>query len=45
MSFAPIATQVRYVAAPGAIGPDYAAIPYTKLRTPYWPRVADPFGK
>ena len=43
--FAPIAREVRYVAAPGAIGPDYAAIPYTKRHTPYWPRVADPFAK
>lgn len=43
--FAPMAKQVRYVAVPGAIGPDYAAIPYTKRQTPYWPRVADPFAK
>jgi microcystin degradation protein MlrC len=42
--FAPIAREVRYVAAPGAIGPDFGAIPYTKLQTPYWPRVADPFA-
>ncbi|HEY0420484.1 MAG TPA: MlrC C-terminal domain-containing protein, partial [Acetobacteraceae bacterium] len=42
--FAPIARQVRYVAAPGAIGPDWAAIPYTKRTRPYWPRVADPFS-
>jgi microcystin degradation protein MlrC len=42
--FAPIAQQVRYVAAPGAIGPDFANIPFTKRTTPYWPRVADPFA-
>lgn len=42
--FAPIACQVRYVAAPGAIAPDYGAIPYTKRTTPYWPRVEDPFA-
>jgi len=42
--FAPIAKQVRYVAAPGAIGPDFAAIPFTRRTTPYWPRVADPFA-
>jgi microcystin degradation protein MlrC len=42
--FAPIAQAVRYVAAPGAIGPDFANIPYTKLTRPYWPRVADPFA-
>jgi microcystin degradation protein MlrC len=42
--FAPVGKQVRYVAAPGAIGPDFAAIPFTKLAKPYWPRVANPFG-
>jgi microcystin degradation protein MlrC len=42
--FAPIAKQVRYVAAPGAIGPDFASIPFTKRTVPYWPRVADPFA-
>ncbi|MDX2202387.1 MAG: M81 family metallopeptidase [Hyphomicrobiaceae bacterium] len=42
-AFAPIAAEVRYVSAHGAVGPDFAAIPYSKLATPYWPRVADPF--
>jgi microcystin degradation protein MlrC len=42
--FAPIAKQVRYVTAPGAIGPDFANIPFTKRTIPYWPRVADPFA-
>ena len=42
--FAPIAREVRYVAAPGAIGPDFAAIPFTKRTTPYWPRVEDPWA-
>ena len=42
--FAPIAAQVRYVSAPGAIAPDYASIAFTKRTTPYWPRVADPFA-
>jgi microcystin degradation protein MlrC len=43
-AFAPIAAEVRYVAAPGAVGPDFAAIPYTKLAAPYWPKVADPWA-
>lgn len=43
-AFAPIAREVRYVAAPGAIPPDYAAIPFTKRSPNYWPRVADPFA-
>jgi len=41
--FAPIAAEVIYVAAPGAIPPDFAAIPYEKFTSPYWPRVEDPF--
>ena len=42
--FAPIAREILYVAAPGAIAPDFAAIPYTKLAKPYWPRVEDPWA-
>ena len=42
--FAPIAADTRYVATRGAIAPSFESIPYTKLKTPYWPRVADPFG-
>ena len=42
--FAPIAKAVLYAAPPGALRPDFAAIPYTKLARPYWPRVADPFA-
>lgn len=42
--FSPIASSVRYVAAPGAVPPDYGAIPYTKRDLAYWPRVADPFS-
>jgi microcystin degradation protein MlrC len=43
-AFAPIARAVLYVSTPGAIPPDFAGIPYTKRRTPFWPRVADPFA-
>jgi microcystin degradation protein MlrC len=43
-AFAPIASEVRYVAAPGAVPPDYGAIPYTKRSGRYWPKVADPFA-
>ncbi len=42
--FAPIAAEIRYVAAEGAVPPDFAAIPYSKLATPFWPRVEDPFA-
>ncbi|MCY4591737.1 MAG: M81 family metallopeptidase [Alphaproteobacteria bacterium] len=40
--FAPVASKVLYVAAPGAIPPDFAAIPYGRFDEPYWPRVEDP---
>ena len=43
-AFAPIAAEIRYVAAPGAIGPDFANIPFTKRTTPYWPRVENPWA-
>jgi len=43
--FAPVASQVLYVAAPGAIPPDFANIPFEKLTAPYWPRVEDPFAE
>ncbi|MFO0292172.1 MAG: M81 family metallopeptidase [Rhodospirillales bacterium] len=42
--FAPIATQIRYVATPGAIAPDFAAIAYTRRDGRYWPRVENPFA-
>ena len=44
-AFAPVAREVRYVAAPGAIPPDFANIPFTKRTRPFWPRVADPFAR
>ncbi len=43
-AFAPHAARVIYVASPGAIAPDFAAIPYTKRDGNFWPRVADPLG-
>lgn len=42
--FAPIATQIVPVAAPGAITPDFTAIPYTRRAPNYWPKVEDPFA-
>jgi len=41
--FAPLAREVRYVSAPGAIPPTFDAIPFTKRTRPFWPRSADPF--
>ena len=42
--FAPIASTVVYVAGPGALPSDYAAMPFTKRPGPFWPAVADPHG-
>jgi microcystin degradation protein MlrC len=42
--FAPIAKAILYAAPPGALRSDFANIPYTKLKTPYWPRLANPFA-
>jgi len=43
--FAPIAKAVRYIAAPGTVGAEFANLPYTKVTRPYWPRVANPFAQ
>ncbi|MBZ9739902.1 MULTISPECIES: M81 family metallopeptidase [unclassified Mesorhizobium] len=42
--FAPIARRILFCAPPGATQPNFASIPYTKLKTPYWPKVEDPFA-
>jgi microcystin degradation protein MlrC len=42
--FAPIAKAILYATPPGALSSDFAAIAYTKLKKPYWPRVKDPFA-
>lgn len=42
--FEPVAAEILYVSAPGAIPPEFAAIPFQKLKTPFWPRVEDPFA-
>jgi microcystin degradation protein MlrC len=43
--FAPVARAIRYVSGPGALSFDYAVLPYTKRKGPFWPRVADPFAE
>ncbi|MFZ2100542.1 MAG: M81 family metallopeptidase [Oricola sp.] len=42
--FNPIAAKVIPVAAPGAITPDFANIPYTKRARDYFPVIEDPLG-
>ena len=41
-AYAPIASEVVYVAAPGALVPDWSLLPYTKADKGQWPFVADP---
>jgi microcystin degradation protein MlrC len=42
--FAPIAKETLYVTTPGGAEPAYTRLPYTKRRTPFWPKVEDPFA-
>ena len=41
-AYAPIASEVVYVAAPGALVPDWSLLPYKKADKTQWPFVADP---
>lgn len=43
--FEPIASDILYVGAPGALQPRFEDLPFTKLTKPYWPRVADPLAQ
>ncbi|MFO1082073.1 MAG: M81 family metallopeptidase [Reyranellaceae bacterium] len=43
-AYAPIASEVVYVAAPGALVPDWSLLPYTRIDRNQWPLVADPHG-
>ncbi|WP_370207010.1 M81 family metallopeptidase [Pararhodobacter marinus] len=42
--FAPIASVIIPIASPGAITPDFTAIPYKIRSLNYWPRVENPFA-
>jgi microcystin degradation protein MlrC len=42
--FEPMAAEILYVAAPGAIPMDFADIEFKKFQQDYWPRHADPHG-
>jgi len=41
--FAPRAKAIVHLAAPGALTPDFAALPYRHRSLKYWPRVENPF--
>jgi microcystin degradation protein MlrC len=42
--FAPIAKAILYASGQGAMGRDFAAVPYTKITRPWWPKVQDPLA-
>jgi len=42
--FAPIAKAILYASGAGAMGRDFANVPYTKITRPWWPKVVDPFS-
>jgi microcystin degradation protein MlrC len=42
--FEPVAAEIHYIGGEGALNTDFANIPYTKLKTPYWPKVEDPYS-
>jgi microcystin degradation protein MlrC len=42
--FAPIAKAILYATSKDSWHRSFGDIPYTKLKRPYWPKVADPFA-
>ncbi len=44
-AYAPIASDILYVAVPGSVAPDFRALPYTKVSKRQWPFVEDPFAE
>jgi microcystin degradation protein MlrC len=42
--YAPVASEILYVAVPGAVAPDFRSMTYTKAPRKQWPFVADPFA-
>jgi microcystin degradation protein MlrC len=42
--YAPVASEILYVAVPGAVAPDFRSMPYTKAPKKQWPFVEDPFA-
>ncbi len=41
-AYSPIASEVVYVAAPGALVPDWSLLPYKNASKEQWPFVANP---
>ena len=43
-AYAPIASEIVYVAAPGVVAPEFHTLPYLKAPRNQWPFVENPFG-
>jgi microcystin degradation protein MlrC len=43
-AYAPIASEILYVAVPGAVAPDFLTLPYRKASRRQWPFIEDPFS-
>jgi microcystin degradation protein MlrC len=43
--FAPIASEVLYVAAPGSVSPDLSQFPFKRIDRDIWPFVEDPWAR
>jgi microcystin degradation protein MlrC len=43
-AYAPIASEILYVAVPGAVAPDFLTMPYVNAPKQQWPFVEDPFA-
>ena len=44
-AYAPVASEILYVAVPGTVAPDFLTMPYIKASKQQWPFVEDPFAK
>ena len=42
-AFAPVASEILYVAVPGTVAPNFQALPYVKASKNQWPFVDNPF--
>jgi len=43
-AYAPVASEIMYVAVPGAVAPDFLAMTYLNASKNQWPFVEDPFA-
>jgi len=44
-AYAPVASEILYVAVPGAVAPDFLTLPYRQASKRQWPFLEDPFSQ